>query len=136
MKYKKGNTNRLADVLSNPATSKIRNLGTLMYMELSTHYACIKACIEDDDFNKVFWKLLEKYLPHPMQSYREGLIPFPHADLLSLMMKSKDKNIIFSTCTHLASYTTSVYTGFSTTTPIHRDLCQKIKIKCRVSMSQ
>jgi hypothetical protein len=71
-----------------------------------------------------------------MQSCREGLIPFPHADLLSLIDKSRDKNKYFSTCTHLASYTTSVYAGCSTTTRVHRDLCQKIKIKCRVSMSR
>jgi hypothetical protein len=50
--------------------------------------------------------LLEKYLPHPMQSCREGLTPFPHADLLSLIDKFKDKNKYFSTCMHLESYTT------------------------------
>jgi hypothetical protein len=74
--------------------------------------------------------------PHPMQSYREGLIPFPHADLLSLIDKSRDKKKYFSTCTHLARYTTSIYAGCSTTTYVHRDLFQKIKIKCRVSMSR
>jgi hypothetical protein len=71
-----------------------------------------------------------------MQSCREGLIPFPYADLSSLLLKSRDKNTNFSTCTHLAHYTTSVYAGCSTTTRVHRDLCQKIKIKCRVSMSR
>jgi hypothetical protein len=30
-----------------------------------------------------------------MQSWREGLIPFPHADLLSLIDKSRDKINIF-----------------------------------------
>jgi hypothetical protein len=67
--------------------------------------------------------LLEKYLPHPMQSCRECLTPFPHADLLSMIDKSKDKNKYFSTCTHLESYTTCVYAGFSTIARVHRDLC-------------
>jgi hypothetical protein len=80
--------------------------------------------------------LLEKDFPHPMQSCREGIIPFPYADLPSLLIKSKDKNRIFSTCTHLAPYTTSIYAGCSTTTRVHRDLCQKIKIKSLVSMSR
>jgi hypothetical protein len=71
-----------------------------------------------------------------MQSCREGLTPFPYADLLSLIDESRDKNKYFSTCTHLASYTTCVYTGCSTTTCVHRDLCHKIKIKCWVSMSR
>jgi hypothetical protein len=71
-----------------------------------------------------------------MQSCREGLIPFPHADLLSMIDKSRDKKKYFSTCMHLASYTTRVYIGFSTTTHVHRDLCQKIKIKCLFSMSR
>jgi hypothetical protein len=71
-----------------------------------------------------------------MQSCTEGLIPFPYADLSSLLIKSRDKNKYFSTCTHLAHYTTCVYAGCSTTTHVHRDLCQKMKIKCRVSMSR
>ena len=71
-----------------------------------------------------------------MQSFREGLIPFPHPDLLSLIDKSRDKNKYFPTCMHLEFYTTSVYTSCSTTTHIHWDLCQKIKIKCWVSMSR
>jgi hypothetical protein len=78
--------------------------------------------------------LLEKDFPHPMQSCREGLTLFPYVDLLSLINESRDKNKYFSTCTHLARYT-SVYVGCSTTTRIHRDLCQKIKIKFWVSMS-
>jgi hypothetical protein len=81
-------------------------------------------------------EVLEKDLSHPMQSSREGLTPFPYADLLSLIDESRDKNKYFSTCTHLASYTTSIYTGCSTTTCVHQDLCQKIKTKCRVSMSR
>ena len=72
--------------------------------------------------------LLEKDFPNPMQSCREGLIPFPYADSLSLIDKSRDKNKKKSTCTHLAPYTTSVYPGCSTTTHVHQDLCHKIKL--------
>jgi hypothetical protein len=71
-----------------------------------------------------------------MQSCTEGLIPFLYADLSSLLIKSRDKNTNFFTCTHLAHYTTSVYVGCSTITQVHRDLCQKMNIKCRVSMSR
>jgi hypothetical protein len=91
---------------------------------------------EDEEIANFVRRLLEKYLPHPMQSCKEGLIPFPHADLLSLIDKSRDKNKYFSTCMHLARYTTSVYARCSTTNHVYQDLCQKIKIKCRVSMSQ
>jgi hypothetical protein len=63
-----------------------------------------------------------------MQSCPEGLFPFPHADLSSLFVRSRAKNKYFSTCTHLAHYTTCVYIGCSTTAHVHRDLCQKIKI--------
>jgi hypothetical protein len=80
--------------------------------------------------------LLEKDFPHPMQSCREGLIPFPYVDLSSMLLKSRDKNTNFSTCMHLSPYTASVYAGYSTTARAHRDLCQKIKIKCQVSMSR
>jgi hypothetical protein len=79
--------------------------------------------------------VLEKYLPHLMKSCREDLIPFPYVDLSSLLIKSRYKNTKFSTCKHLAHYTTSVYAGYSTIAHVHQDLCQKIKIKCRVSMS-
>jgi hypothetical protein len=79
--------------------------------------------------------MLAKYLPHPMQSLREGIIPFPYANLHSLIDESKDKNKYFSTCIHLERYIASAYAGYSTTARIHQDLCQKIKIKCWVSMS-
>jgi hypothetical protein len=39
--------------------------------------------------------LLDQDFPHPMQYFREGLTPFPYADSLSLIDKSKDKNINF-----------------------------------------
>jgi hypothetical protein len=63
-----------------------------------------------------------------MQCCTEGLFPFPYADLSSLFVKSRAKNTYFSTCTHLSYYTSCVYTGCTTTTRIHRDLCQKMKI--------
>ena len=63
-----------------------------------------------------------------MQSFLEGLFPFPHADLSSLFVRSRAKNKYFSTCKHLAHYIACVYAGFSSTTRIHQDLCQKMKI--------
>jgi hypothetical protein len=72
--------------------------------------------------------MLEQDMIHPMQSCREGLTPFPYANLLSLIDEPRDKNKYFPTCTHLTSYTTCVYTGCSITAHVHRDLCQKIKI--------
>ncbi len=39
IKYKKGNTNKLVDMLSRPPTLNITNLGTLMHMDLFTHDA-------------------------------------------------------------------------------------------------
>jgi hypothetical protein len=97
---------------------------------------CISAIADTPLTSHVRGHILEKYFPHPMQSCREGLFPFPYADLSSMLLNSRDKNINFSTCTHLAPYTTNVYAGFSTTTSIHWDLCQKIKMKCWVSTSR
>ena len=65
----------------------------------------------------------------PHATCPEGLFAFPHADLSSLFVRSRAKNKYFSTCTHLAHYTTCVYAGCSTTACVHRDLCQKMKIK-------
>ena len=62
-----------------------------------------------------------------MQSCTEGLFPLPYAKLASLFDKSKEKNTNFSTCTHLAYYTSCVYTGCTTRARIHRDLCPKMK---------
>ena len=39
IKYQKGNTNKLANMLSRPPTSKITTLGTLMHMDPFTHDA-------------------------------------------------------------------------------------------------
>jgi hypothetical protein len=66
-----------------------------------------------------------------MQSCPEGLFPFPHANLSSLFIKSRAKNKYFSTCTHLSYYTTCVYADCSTTTHVHWDLCQKMKINVK-----
>ena len=54
IKYKKGSTNKLADMLSRPLKSKITTLGTLMHMETFTHDAYKEAYIEDEDFKEVF----------------------------------------------------------------------------------
>jgi hypothetical protein len=53
IKYKKGNTNMLAYMLSRPPTSNIIALGNLMHMEPFTY----DAYIEDDDFKEVFQQL-------------------------------------------------------------------------------
>jgi hypothetical protein len=54
IKYKKGNTNKLVDMLSRPPTSKITDLGTFMHMEPFTHDAYKEVYIEDWDFREVF----------------------------------------------------------------------------------
>jgi hypothetical protein len=57
IKYKKGNTNKLADMLSRPPTSNITTLGTLMHMDPFTHDAYKEAYTEDEDFKEVFQQL-------------------------------------------------------------------------------
>jgi hypothetical protein len=57
IKYKKGSTNKLADMLSQPPTSNITTLGTLMHMDPFTHDAYKEAYIEDEDFKEVFQQL-------------------------------------------------------------------------------
>ena len=54
IKYKKGSTNKLADMLSWPPTSNITTLGTLMHMEPFSHDAYKEEYIEDEDFKEVF----------------------------------------------------------------------------------
>ena len=76
-----------------------------------------------------------KHTPRACKGKCRNVLHMKRINLLSLIDESRDKNKYISTCTHLASYTTSVYIGCSTTTCVHRDLCQKIKIKCQVSMS-
>lgn len=57
IKYKKGSTNKLVDMLSRPPTSKIIALGTLVHMEPFTHDAYREACSKDEDFKEVYQRL-------------------------------------------------------------------------------
>jgi hypothetical protein len=54
IKYKKGSTQNLVDMLSRPPTSKITALGTLMHMDPFTHDAYKETYIEHEDFKEVF----------------------------------------------------------------------------------
>ena len=54
IKYKKGNTNKLADILSKPPTSNITALGTLMHIQPFTHDTYREAYSKDEDFKKVY----------------------------------------------------------------------------------
>ena len=54
IKYKKGNTNKLAYILSSPPTTTIATLGILMLMEPFTHETYKDGYIEDEDFEEVF----------------------------------------------------------------------------------
>ena len=54
IKYKKGNTNKLVDMISRPPTSMITALGTLMHMEPFTHDAYKEASTQYKDFKYVF----------------------------------------------------------------------------------
>jgi hypothetical protein len=60
IKYKKGSTNKLANMLSRPPTTNIIALGTLMHMESFTHYAYREEYIEDEDFKDLFQQLQGK----------------------------------------------------------------------------
>jgi hypothetical protein len=57
IKYKKGNTNKLEDMISRKPTSNIAYLGILMDTESFTHDAYIWEYIEDEDFKEVFQHL-------------------------------------------------------------------------------
>jgi hypothetical protein len=57
IKYKKGSTNKLVDILSQPPTSNIASLGTLMHMDPFTHDVYKEAYIQDEEFMEVFWHL-------------------------------------------------------------------------------
>lgn len=54
IKYNKENTNKLAEMLLTPPTSKITTLGNLMHMEFSTQNAYIATYIEDAVSKGVF----------------------------------------------------------------------------------
>jgi hypothetical protein len=57
IKYKRGNINNLEEILSQPATSNIKDLGILMHTEPFTHDAYKEAYLEDEDFKEVFQQL-------------------------------------------------------------------------------
>jgi hypothetical protein len=52
-KYKKVNTNMLADMISRPPTSNIKTLRTLMHLDPFTHDAYRGAYTKDEDFKGV-----------------------------------------------------------------------------------
>ena len=54
IKYKKSNTNKLAEMLSKLPTSKITTLLNLMHMEPFTHDVYREAYLEDEEFKEVF----------------------------------------------------------------------------------
>ena len=54
IKYNKGSTNNLADMISRPPKSNIIALGTLMHMEPFTHDVYKEAYSEDEDFKEVY----------------------------------------------------------------------------------
>ena len=54
IKYKKGSTNKLPDILSRPPTSNIIDLATLMHMDPFTHDAYREAYSKDEDFKEVY----------------------------------------------------------------------------------
>jgi len=57
IKYKKGNTKNLADILSRPPTLNITALGPLMHMDPFTHDAYREAYSKDEDFKDVYQQL-------------------------------------------------------------------------------
>jgi hypothetical protein len=62
IKYKKGSTNKLVDMLSNPPTSKITSLGTLMQVECFTHDAYKETYTKDEDIKEVFQHYRVKFV--------------------------------------------------------------------------
>ena len=62
IKYKKGNTNKLEDIISQPPTSKITTLWTLMHMDPFTHDAYKEAYTKDEDFKKVVNSYMAKFM--------------------------------------------------------------------------
>ena len=57
IKYKKGSTNKLVEILSRPPTSNLTVLGTLMYLDPFTHDSYREAYSEDENFKEVFHQL-------------------------------------------------------------------------------
>ena len=56
IKYKKGSTNNIVDIISIPHTTKITTLGAHVHMEPFTHDA-YKEYAKDEDFKEVFQQL-------------------------------------------------------------------------------
>ena len=79
--------------------------------------------------------LLYQDLPHPMQSYIEGLFPFPYVDLKSLFANLRAKNIIFPHIRALPILQ-HVYTQVSPLQPVYIGNVPKIEKWCRVYMSR
>ena len=57
IKYKKGITNKLSDILSRTPTSKITTLKILIHMEPFSHGAFKEEYVEDEEFKEVFQHL-------------------------------------------------------------------------------
>ena len=57
IKYKKGSTKKLADIISRGPTSNITTFGTLMHILAFAHDAHREAYSEDDDFKVVYQQL-------------------------------------------------------------------------------
>ena len=57
IKYKKGSTNKLENMLSRPPTTNFTSLGTLMHMEHFTHDAYKEEYTKYEDFKEVFQQL-------------------------------------------------------------------------------
>ena len=64
IEYKKGNTNKLAYMLSRPPTSNITTLGTLIHTEPFIHDAYIEAYSKDEDFKEVYQQLQSQSYVH------------------------------------------------------------------------
>jgi hypothetical protein len=58
---------------------------------------------------------------------KRAFFHFPMQTFHSFLQNPRAKRYIFSTCTHLAYYTTCVYVGCTTTACVHQDLCPKMK---------
>jgi len=54
IKYKKGNENKLVDMLLRPPMSNITTLRTFMHMEPFTHDTYREAYSKDEDFKKLY----------------------------------------------------------------------------------
>lgn len=60
IKYKKGMTNKVADMLSRPPMNKISVVGTIMQLEPFTHEVDEEEYVSDVDFGEVYQQLKKK----------------------------------------------------------------------------